>query len=189
MRSPSQPTPQKIEQILTKASQECISEINYYLNNDIPYNEEHITCMMVYHIVGKIPRYSCGNCKMNKCLLTCFREKLSKYIDVLPDIEIEQNFPTLHISGENVSFCIWTRYGSPEIEENILYNNISMTMCLPYSQPQRILYDEYKLSPEAIPIIDNQMPTIRLMIPDIINRALSSHEKRQNNSKHPIIDG
>lgn len=183
MITPNKPTSDKIEKIFARARQECISEVIFYLHNDIAYDEEHITCMLVYHIVGKIPRYSCGSCIEKRCLLPCFRMKLSNYIEALPNVEIEQSFPTLHVSGENVSFRFWTMYGTPETDSKFIYRNISMDICLPGSQPQRILYDEYKLSPEAIPIIDKYMPKIRQTVPEIISRALSAFEKREQKKR------
>lgn len=176
---PRRPSPEKIEKILKQARQECISEVIFYLKNDIPYDAEHITCMMVYHIVGKIPRYTCIGCKEERCSLHCFRNKLCRYIDNLPPVDIEKHFPTLRISGDNVFFRLWTQYDNPETVDNFLYKNISMSICLPKSDHQRILYDEFKLSPEAIPIIDNNMVQIRGMVPDIIFRALSSYNNRK----------
>jgi len=161
-----------VKDILSKCRQDCISELLFYFRNGIEFDENHIICMMIYHLISHLPRFSCAACKNQRCNMICFWNKIKEYYEGIQPISYsKEGVRCLSFCAANLSFSIW--------DERSILNRMSLSVTLPDSQVERIIYDEYFFAPDTLAIIDSYLPEISEIARNAIFTASKSHRVQQ----------
>ena len=169
-----------IDRLIPRVRQDGISEILFYLRNGLQYEEHEILCMMVYHLVARLPKKCyCGikRCDQKQCDLDCFARKAKVLFPEVETVTDTPNGKMLHVCGKNADY---------ELEwHSCVYERTSFFMMMPGCGRSRITYDEYLVTPEVLAAVDNAIPRLKGMVKDVIitaNRsAMLTKIKEANN--------
>ena len=178
-----------IDRLIPKVRQDGISEILFYLRNGLQYEEHEILCMMVYHLVARLPK-KC-DCEIKKydlkqCDLDCFARKAKVLFPEVGTVTATPNGKMLHVCGKNAEYEL-------EWHSSVYNRRTSFFMIMPGCGRSRITYDEYLVTPDEMAAVDSSIPRLKEMVKDVIltaNRsAMLSKIKEANKSEENGAEG